>query len=44
MYCTMMKNFKMPGALSRGRKPEGDLGAKDVASVLGEVKIMTIFC
>jgi hypothetical protein len=39
----MMKNFMTPGTLSKGKKHEGDLGGKGVASDPGEVAVMTIY-
>jgi hypothetical protein len=31
--CTIIKNFMTSWALSRGRKPEGDLGGKDMTPI-----------
>jgi hypothetical protein len=41
--CTMMKNFMMSGAFSKGRKPGGDLGGKSAVPIPEEVEVMTIF-
>jgi hypothetical protein len=40
--CTMMIKFMTSGALSKGKKPEGELGGKVAASVPGEAAVMTI--
>jgi hypothetical protein len=34
--CAMMKSFMISGALSKGKKPKGDPGAKGVAPIPGE--------
>jgi hypothetical protein len=39
----MMKNFMMSGTLSKGRKPEGDLGGKGVVPIPEEAEVMIIF-
>jgi hypothetical protein len=41
--CTMMKNFMMSGAFSRGRKPERDPGRKGMTPIPGKAEVMTIF-
>jgi hypothetical protein len=38
----MMENVMTSGALSRGKKPEGDPGRKGVLSAPGEVIVMSI--
>jgi hypothetical protein len=38
--CTMMKNFMTSRALSKGKKPKGDPGGKDVAPFLRGVVMM----
>jgi hypothetical protein len=38
----MVKKFMTLGAFSKGSKPGGDLGGKDVAPIPGEAKIMTV--
>jgi hypothetical protein len=41
--CTMMKNFMMSRAFSKGRKPGGDSGGKSVVPIPREVEVMTLF-
>jgi hypothetical protein len=41
--CTMMKSLMTSGALSRGKKLEGDPGGKGAAPDPREVVVMTIF-
>jgi hypothetical protein len=43
MDSTIIKNFMMSGAFSKGRKPGGDPGGKSSAPITREVKVMTIF-
>jgi hypothetical protein len=39
----MMKNFMTSGALSKGKKPEGDPGGKGVAPFPREEAVMSIY-
>jgi hypothetical protein len=39
----MMKILMTLGCLSRGKKPKGDPGVKDVAPIPAETTVMTIF-
>jgi hypothetical protein len=39
----MMKNFMTSGALSKGKKPEGDQGGNDAASDPEEAAVMIIY-
>jgi hypothetical protein len=41
--CNMMKNFITSGALSRGKKPEGDPNGNGAAPAPGKVAIMAVF-
>jgi hypothetical protein len=41
--CTMMKNFMALGALSKGKKPEGEPGGKGAAPFPREEAVMTIY-
>jgi hypothetical protein len=40
---TMMKNFMTSGALSKGKKPEGDQGGNGAASDPEEAAVMIIY-
>jgi hypothetical protein len=39
----MIKNFMTSGALSRGKKPEGDSDKKGATTIPGEAAIMKIY-
>jgi hypothetical protein len=41
--CTIMKNFMTMGTLSKGKKPERDLGGIGTASSHGEAAVMMIY-
>jgi hypothetical protein len=40
---TMMKKLMTLGALSKGKKPEGDSGEKDVTPIPREAAVLAIF-
>jgi hypothetical protein len=41
--CTMMRNYMITGALTKGRKPEGDPGGKATAPFPKEEAVMSIY-